>query len=99
MADKATHKAGKRQGGGGKRKTGQTRRTEGRIQVRRDTAEYRAAAQEQATRVRAEIDTALADALRVRQEIEARIENQWHNPPAGRTTEAEGAGRRRRAKA
>ncbi len=81
----------------GKRKAGRAKRTTGRIQVRRDTAEYRAAAQEQAARVREEIDTALADARRVREEIEARIENQWHNrvapKAAGRT------GRRRRAKA
>jgi len=73
------------------------KRTTGRIQVRRDTAAYRAAAQEQATRVREEIDTALADARRVREEIEARIETQWHNRPATKTA-AKSGGRRRRAK-
>jgi hypothetical protein len=66
----------------GKRKAGGAKRTTGRIQVRRDTAEYRAAAQEQASRVREEIDTALADARRMRAEIEARIETQWHNRTA-----------------
>ena len=58
----AETKAAKR--GTGKRKAGGAGRSSGRIQVRRDTAEYRAAAQEQASRVREEIDTALADARR-----------------------------------
>lgn len=78
----------------GKRKTAAGERSSGRIQVRRDTAPYRAAAQEQAVRVREEIDSALADARRVREEIEARIENQWHNRPA-KTEGTEGTGRRR----
>ncbi|HVG60394.1 MAG TPA: hypothetical protein VNA24_17685, partial [Hyalangium sp.] len=93
-----TQKAAKR-GTAGKRKAGGAKRSTGRIQVRRDTAEYRAAAQEQAARVREEIDTALADARRIREEIEARIETQWHNRPAPKATEAKGGGRRRRAKA
>lgn len=81
----------------GKRKTAAAgKRSSGRIQVRRDTAPYRAAAQEQAVRVREEIDSALADARRVREEIETRIENQWHNRPA-RTAGPEGTGRRRKA--
>jgi hypothetical protein len=76
-----SQKTGKR--AAGKRKAGAAaKRSTGRIQVRRDTAPYRAAGQEQATRVRAEIDSALADARRVREEIEARIETQWHNRPA-----------------
>jgi hypothetical protein len=91
-------KAAKR-GTAGNRKAGGAKRSTGRIQVRRDTAEYRAAAQEQAARVREEIDTALADARRIREEIEARIETQWHNRPAPKATEAKGGGRRRRAKA
>lgn len=97
MAETSTRKTGKQQAaeqGGAKG----AKRTAGRIQVRRDTAEYRAAAQEQAARVREEIDTALADARRMREEIEARIETQWHNRPPPKATEAKG-GRRRRAKA
>jgi regulator of protease activity HflC (stomatin/prohibitin superfamily) len=77
MAETKTHKATKR--AGGRRKAGGAKRTTGRIQVRRDTAEYRAAGQEQASRIRGEIDAALADARRTREEIEARIEGQWHN--------------------
>ena len=91
-AEMAETKAAKR--GTGKRKAGGAGRSSGRIQVRPDTAEYRAAAQEQAARVRDEIDTALADARRIREEIEARIETQWHNRPAPK-----GGGRGRRAKA
>jgi hypothetical protein len=91
-------KAAKR-GTAGKRKAGGVKRSMGRIQVRRDTAEYRAAAQEQAARVREEIDSALADARRIREEIEARIETRWHNRPATKATQAKGGGRRRRAKA
>jgi hypothetical protein len=98
MAETDTHKTGKRQAAG-KRKAGRTKRSAGRILVRRDTAEYRAAAQEQAARVREEIDSALAEARRVREEIEARIENQWHNRPAPKATGAKGRAGRRRAKA
>jgi hypothetical protein len=82
----------------GKRKVA-GKRTSGRIQLRPDTAPYRAVGQEQAARVREEIDAALADARRVREEIEARIENQWHNRPAAKTAATQGAGRRRHAKA
>jgi hypothetical protein len=74
-----------------------TKRSSGRLQVRRDTAPYRAAGQEQAARVREEIDTALAEAQRIRAEIEARIETQWHNRPAPKVAVAK-SGRRRRAK-
>lgn len=81
----------------GKRKMAAGKRTSGRIQVRRDTAPYRAAGQEQASRVREEIDSALADARRVREEIEARIENQWHNRPAAKTAATKSAGRRAKA--
>lgn len=98
MADTSTHKTGKRQAAG-EREAGGAKRSAGRIQVRRETAEYRAAAQEQAARVREEIDTALADARRMREEIEARIETQWHNRPAPKAAEAKSGGRRRRAKA
>ncbi|MDY7226391.1 hypothetical protein [Hyalangium rubrum] len=97
MSETNTHKATKR--AKGRRKAGTPRDT-GRIQVRRETAEYRAAAQEQASRVREEIDAALADARRTREEIEARIEQQWHNRPASVAPTTAGlGGRRRRAKA
>lgn len=97
MAETNTDKAGKQRAAGGRKTRAQ--RTAGRIQVRRDTAEYRAAAQEQAARVREEIDAALADARRTREEIEARIENQWHNrPAAGEKAPARGR-KGRRAKA
>jgi hypothetical protein len=93
-----TQKAAKR-GTAGERKAGGAKRSTGRIQVRRATAEYRAAAQEQAARVREEIDTALADGRRIREEIEARIESQWHNRPVPKAAGTQGGGRRRRAKA
>ena len=78
MAKKKSHKAAKRD--------------TGRLQVRPDTAEYRAAAQDQATRLRDEIDAALADARRTREEIEARIESQWHHraPVAPRASNRKG---------
>jgi hypothetical protein len=76
MAETKKHKAAKR--AAGVRKAA-TKRDTGRIQVRRDTAEYRAAAADQSARIRDEIDAALADARRTREEIEARIEGQWHN--------------------
>jgi len=94
-----TQKTGKRQAAGKRKAGAAAKRSTGRIQVRRDTAAYRAAAQEQAARVREEIDTALADARKVREEIEARIETQWHNRPAAKPAGAKGTGRRRRAKA
>ncbi|HYH94841.1 hypothetical protein [Hyalangium sp.] len=94
-----TQKTGKQQSAG-KSKAGRAKTNSGRIQVRKDTAEYRAVAQEQAARVREEIDIALAHARRMREEIEGRMENQWHNRPV---TPAAGAkartGRGRRKKA
>ncbi|XXF78362.1 hypothetical protein P2318_00980 [Myxococcaceae bacterium GXIMD 01537] len=54
----------------------------GRLTVRRETAPYRAAGQEQATRVREAIEAAMVEARRTREEIEARIERQWHNREA-----------------
>jgi len=68
--------------------------------VRRDTAPYRAAAQEQATRVREAIEAALAEGRKTREEIEARIEKQWHNREAGTARKtATKRGRTSRAKA
>lgn len=81
----------------GKGEAKRAKRSSGRLQLRRETAPYRAAAQEQAARVREEIDTALANAQRIRAEIEERIETQWHNRPATKAAVAK-TGRRRRAK-
>jgi hypothetical protein len=78
-----TQKAGKQQAAR-KSKAVRAKRSSGRIQVRKDTAEYRAVAQEQAARVREEIDIALAHARRMREEIEGRMESQWHNRPVRR---------------
>ncbi len=76
MAETKKHKAAKRAAGG---RAAAAKQDTGRITVRRDTAEYRTAALDQAARIRDEIDAALADARRTREEIEARIEGQWHN--------------------
>jgi hypothetical protein len=97
MAETETQKTGK-QRAGDKRKAGGAKQRAGRIQVRRETAEYRAAAQEQAARVREEIDVALAHARRMREEIEARIETNWQNRFAPKPAETKAGGRRRRAK-
>lgn len=81
----------------GKRKAAAGKRTSGRIQVRADTAPYRAVAQGQAERVREEIDAALADAQRVREEMEARMATQWHNRPAEQASVTQSTGRRAKA--
>ncbi|WP_244238327.1 hypothetical protein [Corallococcus terminator] len=54
--------------------------TEGRLELRRDIAEYRAAAEAQADRVRERINAALEVSRRTREEIEARIASQLHTP-------------------
>ncbi|WP_224368634.1 hypothetical protein [Hyalangium versicolor] len=97
MAETTTDKTEKQ--AAGKRGARGSKRSTGRIQVRRDTAGYTAAAQEQAARVREEIDSALADGQRIRAEIEARIETQWHNKPAPQAAAPARGGRRRREKA
>ncbi|WP_225409012.1 hypothetical protein [Stigmatella hybrida] len=51
----------------------------GRLVARPETSEYRAADTEQTLRVRAEIDAALANARRTREEIEGHIEQEWQN--------------------
>lgn len=89
MADKKRAAAEKKQaprkradsapGGESGASGGAKRGRAGRLTVRRETAPYRAAAQEQATRVREAIEAALAEARRTRAEIEARIEKQWNN--------------------
>ncbi len=76
MADKDTRKAGKQRAARGSRKAGGAKPSTGRLQVRADAAEYRAAAQDQAARVRGEIDAALKEAQRTRAEIEARMDRQ-----------------------
>jgi hypothetical protein len=95
MAETKTHKAAKRSSGG--RKAAGAQRDTGRIQLRRDTAEYRAAAADQSARIRDEIDAALADGRRTREEIEARIANQWHNraPVAPKASNRGGRGRKK----
>ncbi|MCE9668676.1 hypothetical protein LY474_12705 [Myxococcus stipitatus] len=53
----------------------------GALALRRTTSEYRAAAQEQAERVRGEIEAALSVARSTREDIERRIADQLHAPP------------------
>jgi hypothetical protein len=93
MADKtkAPRKRATPAAGGGRRTAGGKA---GRLTVRRDTAPYRAAAQETASQVRESIEAAVAAGRRTREEIEARIEKQWHNrAPAAKKA----APRRRKA--
>ena len=73
--------ADKRKGGAGKQKRTVVRRrrtaagTAGRIAVRRDTAAYRSAAMdEHSVQVREQINAALAEARKMREDIEQRIE-------------------------
>ncbi|MCY1073099.1 hypothetical protein [Archangium lansingense] len=72
--------ADKRKGGAGKQKRTVVRRrtvrgSAGRIAVRRDTAAYRTAAMdEHSIQVRDQIQAALAEAQRLREDIEQRIE-------------------------
>ena len=54
--------------------------SEGRLELRRDIAEYRAAAEAQADRVRERINAALEVSRRTREEIEERIASQLHTP-------------------
>lgn len=71
----------------------------GRLTVRRNnTAPYRAAAQEQASRVREAIEIALAEGRKTREEIEARIEKQWHNREASPAARKSAAKRGRTAR-
>ncbi|MCY0999445.1 hypothetical protein OWM54_20110 [Myxococcus sp. MISCRS1] len=65
-----------------------TRRTQpmegedrGSLALRRPTSEYRAAAEEQAARVREEIEAALLVARDTREAIERRIADELHAPP------------------
>lgn len=73
--------ADKRKGGAGKQKRTVVRRrrtagsTAGRIAVRRDTAAYRSVAMdEHSVQVREQINAALAEARKMREDIEQRIE-------------------------
>ncbi|ADO68057.1 uncharacterized protein STAUR_0248 [Stigmatella aurantiaca DW4/3-1] len=84
MARKSTPKAGQSKQGRVKgRAVGA-----GRLVVRRETAAYRAVESEQTVRVRAEIDAALENARRTRQEIEAHIESEWQNRSSPLATRA-----------
>lgn len=53
---------------------------EGRLELRRDIAEYRAAAEAQADVVRERINAALEVSRRTREEIEQRIASELHTP-------------------
>ncbi|QSQ28449.1 hypothetical protein JY651_39510 [Pyxidicoccus parkwayensis] len=73
----------------------------GSIALRRTTSEYRAAAEEQASRVREEIEAALAVARSTREEIEQRIADQLHAPRVthkARATRKRATGRSRAAR-
>lgn len=59
---------------------GNTTTDRGSIALRRTTSEYRAAAEEQASRVREEIEAALVVARSTREAIEQRIADQLHAP-------------------
>ncbi|MFP2963550.1 hypothetical protein ACLEPN_38900 [Myxococcus sp. 1LA] len=65
----------------------------GSIALRRTVSEYRATAEEQAARVREEIEAALVQARGTREAIEQRIADQLHAPPVSHTP----APRRKRA--
>ena len=54
----------------------------GRRTAPTNTSAYRAADGEQVVRTRGEIDTRVADGQRLRDEIEARIEDRMHNAPS-----------------
>jgi ribosomal protein L7/L12 len=82
--------ADKRKAGTGKAKRTVTRGrrtaagTAGRIAVRRDTAPYRSAAMEEhKTQVREQIEAALAEARRMREDIEQRIDERLKEEDAG----------------
>ncbi|MBU8900040.1 hypothetical protein DRW03_19700 [Corallococcus sp. H22C18031201] len=70
-------------------------REQGRLAVRRDIAEYRAAAEAQAGRVRQEIEAALEVSRRTREEIEQRIASELHTPRRARKPPARKRGRAR----
>lgn len=57
----------------------------GSIALRRTVSEYRATAEEQAARVREEIEAALVQARSTREAIEQRIADQLHAPPVTHT--------------
>jgi hypothetical protein len=73
MARKNTPKASPRK----KVRASKTAARTGRVVARREVSEYRAVETEQALRVRAEIDAALENARRMREEIEGHIEQAW----------------------
>ena len=73
----------------------------GSIALRRTVSEYRAAAEEQASRVRDEIEAALAVARSTRESIEQRIADQLHTPRVthkARATRKRAGGRSRAAR-
>ncbi|WP_233609823.1 MULTISPECIES: hypothetical protein [Corallococcus] len=82
------------------RKTGGTNNArEGRLELRRDIAEYRAAAEAQADVVRERINAALEVSRRTREEIEQRIASELHTPRVVAAKKAAPARKRTRAAA
>lgn len=73
----------------------------GSLALRRTTSEYRAAAEEQAARVREEIEAALVVARDTREAIERRIADELHAPPGSfrATVQRKAAPQRKKAAA
>ncbi|WP_223742561.1 hypothetical protein NR800_26675 [Corallococcus interemptor] len=71
--------------------------SEGRLELRRDIAEYRAAAEAQADIVRERINAALEVSRRTREEIEQRIASELHTPRVTAKKAAAPARKRTRA--
>jgi hypothetical protein len=69
-----------RRGATSRKTTGGSPPSTGRLELRRDIAEYRAAAEARADVVREQINAALDDSRRIREEIEQRIADQLHTP-------------------
>ncbi|MBN9681677.1 hypothetical protein JYJ93_04540 [Corallococcus sp. NCSPR001] len=69
--------------------------SEGRLELRRDIAEYRAAAEAQADIVRERINAALEVSRRTREEIEQRIASELHTPRVTAAKKAAAPARKR----
>ncbi|WP_255203557.1 hypothetical protein [Myxococcus sp. AM011] len=71
----------------------------GTLALRRTTSEYRASAEEQAARVREEIEAALVVARDTREAIERRIADELHAPPGSFRARAQPKAPRRKVAA
>ncbi|WP_244221858.1 hypothetical protein [Corallococcus exercitus] len=80
-----------------RKKAGTANASEGRLELRRDIAEYRAAAEAQADVVRERINAALEVSRRTREEIEQRIASELHTPRVTAAKKAAPARKRTRA--